>query len=174
MRTDSTRIRRRAAAVGVVSLILPATAPVLAHGDETHAPARVAPTAVPSSLVAVADSFNRALSGGDTGTVRALLLPNVLIYESGGAETSAAEYAGHHMLGDMAFLSKLKREQLSQDSGGDEANAWVATRSRLTGQYKGKDIDLNSTETLVMTRTETGWRIAHVHWSSAPRQSTQP
>ena len=103
------------------------------------------------------------------GTVRALVLPDVLIYESGGAEASAAEYAGHHMPSDMAFLSKIKREQLSQLSGGDDATAWVATRTRMTGQYKGKDLDLLSTETLVMVRTGTGWRIAHVHWSSAPR-----
>ena len=106
--------------------------------------------------------------------VRALLLPDVLIYESGGAETSAAEYAGHHMPADIAFLAELKREQLSQASGGNDAAAWVATRSRLTGRFKDKDVDLDSTETLVMTRTEAGWRIAHIHWSSTPHRNPEP
>jgi hypothetical protein len=174
MRTDFSRIERKAAAAGMLTLFLLVVAPALAHGDEVHAPSQTAPATAPSSPMAVADSFNRALTSGDASMVRALLLPNVLIYESGGAEASAAEYAGHHMLGDMAFLAKLKREQLSQDSGGDEATAWVATRSRLSGQFKGKEIDLNSTETLVMARTETGWRIANIHWSSAPRGDKNP
>ena len=44
--------------------------------------------------------------------------------------------------------------------------AWVATRSRLTGEFQGKHVDSDSTETLVMHKTADGWRIAHIHWSS--------
>ncbi len=119
---------------------------------------------------AVAASFNRALAAGDEKSVRALLLPDVLIYESGGIESSAAEYAGHHLPADIAFMSQMKRTQLSQSSGGEGATAWVATRSRLRGRLKDKDVDLDSTETLVMAQTKNGWRIAHVHWSSAPHR----
>lgn len=122
----------------------------------------------------VAEAFNRALAAGDADAVRALLLPEVLIYETGGAETSAEEYAGHHLPADMAFMANVKREQISQASGGDDSNAWVATRTRLSGRFKDKDLDLDSTETLVMVRTAAGWRIAHVHWSSGPHKSAQP
>lgn len=148
-----------------------------AHEDEVRGAPGAGPavsSAVPAGPRALAETFNRALAIGDAGTVRALLLPDVLIYESGGAETSAAEYAGQHMPGDMAFLANLKREPLSQESGGGGATAWVATRSRLTGRFKGKDMDLDSTETLVMAHTEAGWRIAHVHWSSAPHRGPTP
>ena len=142
------------------------------HGTVPAEPAAVA--APPASPRTVAETFNRALAMGDAGTVRTLLLPNVLIYESGGAETSMAEYAGHHMPADMAFMANMRREHLSQESGGDNTNAWVATRSRLSGRFKDKDLDLDSTETLVMSRTEAGWRIVHVHWSSAPHKSAKP
>lgn len=118
----------------------------------------------------VAKAFNQALAAGDEKAARALLLPEVLIYESGGAEASAAEYAGHHLPADIAFMSQMTRTQLSQSSGGEGATAWVATRSRLRGRFKDKDVDLDSTETLVMSRTRDGWRIAHVHWSSAPHR----
>jgi len=124
--------------------------------------------------VTVAEAFTTALARGDKAAVLELLAPNVLIYESGGQESSRDEYAGHHMPGDMAFMANLKREPLSQESGGAGASAWVATRSRLSGRYKDKDIDLDSTETLVMARTEAGWRIVHVHWSSAPHRSAKP
>lgn len=143
----------------LVTALLTAFSPISAAQDDPRA---------------IAESFSRALAAGDEKTARALLLPDVLIYESGGVESSAAEYAGHHLPADMAFLAKLKRTQLSQSSGGNGATAWVATRSRLTGRFKNKDVDLDSTETLVMTRTENGWRIAHIHWSSAPRRSAKP
>lgn len=117
---------------------------------------------------AVAEAFSRALEAGDATAAQTLLLPDVLIYESGGQESSAAEYSGHHMKGDMAFLAAVKRERISQSSGGRGDSAWVATRSRLSGTYKDKEIDIVSTESLFLTRTEGGWRIAHVHWSSGP------
>jgi ketosteroid isomerase-like protein len=148
-----------------------------AHDDN----APVAPSAKPAVLSGapddpreVAERFNRALTQGDAATARALLLPDVLIYESGGIESSAEEYFGHHMPADMAFLANLKRELLSQTSGGDGSGTWVATRSRLSGSHKGKAVDLDSTETLVMRKTPTGWRIAHIHWSSAPHRTSAP
>jgi len=124
--------------------------------------------------VTVAEAFNTALARGDKAAVLELLAPNVLIYESGGQESSRDEYAGHHMPADMGFMATLKREQLSQESGGAGASAWVATRSRLSGRVKDKDLDLDSTETLVMSKTDAGWRIVHVHWSSAPHRSAKP
>jgi hypothetical protein len=33
----------------------------------------------------------------------------------------------------------------------------------MRGHYKGKAVDLDSTETLVLTRTSAGWRIAHIN-----------
>ena len=177
MQTDMNSPPIAAACVLTVVMATCASLGASAHDDESQgAPAAQSAAAAPASSDprAVAEAFIGALATGDEAAVRALLLPDVLIYESGGAETSAAEYAGHHMPADIAFLANLKREQLSQASGGDDTTAWVATRSRFTGRFKDKDVDLNSTETLVMTRTEAGWRIAHIHWSSAPHRSPDP
>lgn len=120
----------------------------------------------PKDAVGTADAFSDSIATGDVAKVRTLLLPEVLIYESGEMETSAEDYAGHHLPADIAFMAGMKREILSRISGGDGAASWVATKSRLRGQYKGKPVDLDSTETLILTFTEAGWRIAHIHWSS--------
>ncbi len=122
-----------------------------------------------ASATDVAAAFTKALETGDKDAALALLLPNVLVYEAGGAETSAAEYAAKHLPADIAFLADLEHEQISQVSGGDGISAWVATRGRLKGRHKGKSVDLDTAETLIMARTPDGWRIAHIHWSSAPR-----
>ncbi|WP_428383984.1 YybH family protein [Nevskia ramosa] len=126
------------------------------------------------SAAQIADRFADALAAGDQATVHTLLLPNVLIFESGGAETSADEYAGHHLPADIAFMAAVKRTVLSRQSGGNGVTRWVATKSRLQGRYKDRDIDLDSTESLVLQRGDGGWRIVHVHWSSSPRQAVAP
>lgn len=119
---------------------------------------------------ATADAFADAIGRGDRAAVRELLLPGVLIFESGEAEQSAEEYAEHHLPADIRFMAGMKRERFSRVVGGDQTTSWVATRLRLSGHYKGKFVDLNSTETLVLTWTTAGWRIAHAHWSSSPHR----
>ncbi len=41
----------------------------------------------------------------------------------------------------------------------------VATKPRIQGQYKAKFVDLDSPDTLILTFTEAGWLISHLHWS---------
>ena len=144
-------------------IVVAALAFVVAYG----APEPPPPAGTTMDAAGTADAFANAISRGDTATARALLLPGVLIYESGEAETSADEYAGHHLPADIAFMAGIKREILSRETGGDGAASWVATKTRLRGHYKGKAVDLDSTETLILTFTEAGWRISHIHWSSA-------
>jgi hypothetical protein len=119
---------------------------------------------------ATADAFNDAIARGDSAAARALLMPGVLIFESGDAEGSADEYSRHHLPSDIEFMAGMKIERLSRNSGGDQRTSWVATKSRMRGHYKGKAVDLDSTETLVLTLTSVGWRIAHIHWSSSPHR----
>lgn len=116
----------------------------------------------------VVDAFEAAIVKGDEAAVKTLLAPDVLIYESGGQETSRDEYAAHHLKGDMAFLAASKREVLSRADGGDNEHAWVSTRSRITGRHRDKDVDILSTESMMLKHTLQGWRIVHIHWSSRP------
>ncbi|MEX0691387.1 MAG: nuclear transport factor 2 family protein [Gemmatimonadales bacterium] len=111
-------------------------------------------------------AFHAALAAGDSAAAVRWLDPDVVIFESGGAELSAAEYAGHHLPGDMAFAVAVTRtvEDQQVHEAGDVA--WVATRSRTTGTYRDRAVDVRGTETMILRRTATGWRIVHVHWSS--------
>jgi ketosteroid isomerase-like protein len=133
-----------------------------------------APRVEQRTATAIADAFNDAIARGDSAAARALLMPGVLIFESGDAERSADEYSRHHLLSDIEFMARMQIEQLSRNADGDQTTSWVATKSRMRGHYKGKAVDLDSTETLVLTRTSAGWRIAHIHWSSSPHRSGGP
>lgn len=154
------------------SLSIVALTAFVSFAEEKPAPATSTPAPGPASSgpARAVEAFDDALVRGDAATAIALLAPEVLVYESGGQESSRDEYASHHLKEDMAFVARSKREVLSRAEGGDEAHAWVASRSRLTVQGKDKVMVLASTETMVLKNTRDGWRIVHIRWSSGDAQ----
>jgi ketosteroid isomerase-like protein len=114
----------------------------------------------------VVDAFHAALRRGDTSAAAALLAADALIFESGGAERTKAEYASHHLPADAAFSQAVRSTVNRRAGNANGAMAWVATEGRLTGTYKGKAIDLPTTETMLLRRSGRGWKIVHIHWSS--------
>jgi ketosteroid isomerase-like protein len=134
--------------------------PGLAQG----ATAGVSEAARPAA--AIVEAFHAALVRGDAAAARALLADNVLIFEAGSVERSAAEYGGHHMPGDMAFAKAVPGIVTNRSGDSDGNTAWIASEGRTTGNYKGKPVDRLSTETMVLVRMGDAWRIRHIHWSS--------
>jgi len=136
------------------------------HDHSGHDHGGQAVSAPKDGPVFALNSFHAALNSGDKQTVIAALSPDVLIFESGGAERSRAEYASHHMKSDMAFLAQMEHDEISQNASEQGDTAWIVTESRIYGRYKDKDIDIVSTETAVLKRGADGWKIVHLHWSS--------
>ncbi len=136
------------------------------HDHSGHDHGGQAVSAPKDGPVFALNSFHAALNSGDKQTVIAALSPDVLIFESGGAERSRAEYASHHMKSDMAFLAQMEHDEISQNASEQGDTAWIVTESRIYGRYKEKDIDIVSTETAVLKRGKDGWKIVHLHWSS--------
>lgn len=147
------------------------------HGPEDGAAApasAVAPAAIarageyPATAVAVVDAFGAALKASDSGMVERLLLPDVLIAEGGGAERSFAEYAGDHMPADMAFTKAVEFTLKDRKVIETGEMATIVSASQVHGEFQGKTIHSQSMETMVLKLVEGQWRIAHIHWSSAP------
>lgn len=42
-------------------------------------------------------------------------------------------------------------------------------RTKTAGTFRDKIINARGVETMLLRRTEHGWRIAHIHWSSRSR-----
>lgn len=114
----------------------------------------------------VIDAFHAALKSGDMQRATALLLPELLVYEGGSAERSRGEYVKAHMKEDMAFMQAAEVTTLKSAVQELGDAAWVTSETRVKGTSDGKPYDVLSTETAVLKRTGSGWRIAHLHWSS--------
>jgi ketosteroid isomerase-like protein len=133
------------------------------HGAEAQA-AALAPSARPAA--AVVDAFHAALRRGDTSAARSHLAVNALIYESGGVERGKQEYASHHLGADATFAQAVPSTITRRAGEAVGIMAWIATEGRTAGTYKGRALDLVTTETMVLRRVGNGWKIVHIHWSS--------
>jgi mono/diheme cytochrome c family protein len=125
------------------------------------------PDEIDDTPAAAVDRFLHALASGDSAEAQRWLAADVLVYESGHAETSRDAYVTQHMNSDMEFLASAKTDQLSRTSHGDDDVAWVTSSVRTRGPGSVTPVDVVTTETMVLTREPAGWRIRHIHWSSA-------
>lgn len=109
--------------------------------------------------------FHHDLVAGDSVGALQRLHAEVLIHESGHAET-LEEYRAGHLPADMAFAAATRRERTAErvELWGDVA--LYTSASRTTGEWRGRQIEAHGAETIVLVRTADGWRILHIHWSS--------
>ena len=90
----------------VLSLAVLSATPVFAQ-DHAHGHAQAAGSvaAEAADAAAAVDAFHVALKAGATAVALALMAPDVMIFEEGGAERSRDEYASHHLGSDAAFAA---------------------------------------------------------------------
>ena len=119
---------------------------------------------------ATVDAFHAAIRRGDVKSAEALMAEEALIFEEGGAERSKAEYSAQHLPADIAFSQGAVSTTTQRSGGFDGTLAWVTSEGRMTGAYKGKAIDRDTTETMILRRIGGEWKIVHIHWSSAARR----
>ena len=150
----------------VAGALIAVPPPLLAHEPGAPATQAAALPATAGEAAAVVDAFHAALHRGDTQAAAALLADDALIFESGGAERSKAEYAEHHLPADAAFSKAVSSTVTRRAGNSDGTMAWIASEGRITGTYKGQALDVVTTETMLLKRAEDGWQIVHVHWSS--------
>jgi ketosteroid isomerase-like protein len=119
-------------------------------------------------VIAVVDSFHRALAAADSSTLLRLLAEDVTVLESGGIE-SRAEYRSHHLAADIAFSKAVPSQNGPRKVTVQGDAAWVSSTSVMEGEYRSRQVNSVSAELMVLSRTATGWVIRAIHWSSRSR-----
>jgi ketosteroid isomerase-like protein len=124
--------------------------------------------AVPSdaeAITAAVNGFHDALHRSDSTAALNLLTPDAIILESGSSQTRE-EYAREHLAEDIAFVRAVPgtRSRLSIKQEGNVA--WTTATTQSVGTFSGREVNSAGVELMVLTRTELGWRIRAIHWSS--------
>ena len=135
------------------------------HGHAEH----IGPTHPQADqIVEVIEAYHAALASGDGEAALALLSDDAIILESGGLETKA-QYADHHLPGDMAFAQAVPRTRGDIHVTGHGDVAWAWSTSETKGTFRDREIDSVGAELMVLVRTDDGWKISAIHWSSRRR-----
>jgi ketosteroid isomerase-like protein len=123
-----------------------------------------------AAVAAVVERFHSALAAGDSIGALAMLAPDAVILENGAVETKE-EYRSHHLPSDIAFARAVpsERSPLRVAVRGDVA--WATSTSGARGEFRGRQINSQGAELMVLTRTPEGWKISAIHWSSRTLRS---
>lgn len=123
-------------------------------------------SALPSGAVlATVNEFHEALRRGDGAAAMKLLAPDAIILEGGSGETRV-QYEGHHLGEDMAFAKAMPSTRSDHRVQVEGNTAWVTSRSTTEGSFNGKRIKSVGAELVVLTKSDQGWQIRAIHWSS--------
>ncbi|MFL5385012.1 MAG: YybH family protein [Longimicrobiaceae bacterium] len=160
------RVPRRPSSFLIAALLAATPAALSAQDRGAPHPRASADSAAVAETV---ERFHRALAAADSAGALALLAPDVLIQESGGQETRA-EYRSHHLAADIEFARAVRsrQEPVRVRVRGDVA--WAASTSTTQGEFRGRAVNSEGAELMVLTRERGGWRIAAIHWSSHTRR----
>ncbi len=155
------------AAIAVTPVLAAAAHPGAAPAATTPTNAERSAPVAPETAVGTVNAFHEALKRNDTMTALALLSDDVIIFESGGVEKSRAEYAAHHLKADAEFSAGTSRTPVSQNISNTADMATVMRVELVKGSFRGRPVNSRSVETMMLSKTKAGWRIGHIHWSSA-------
>ena len=150
--------------------IFAAAAALLAAPLSVSAQARPAASAeapAPRDAAATVDAFHAALRRGDSEAALKLVADDAIVFEDGRVERTKAEYALHHAGADAEFSKAVTAKRLSRSGHAGADLATIVSESRTKGRFRGQDVDRIMVETMVLRRDPGGWRIVHIHWSSA-------
>ena len=117
------------------------------------------------AVEAVVNDFHAALAAGDSARALELLHPGVRVFEGGRSET-LSEYRSGHLAADMEFSAAVDRNILSEDVAGRGDLALYLSQYRMRGRFRGEELEVSGTETMVLLHDVGRWRIRHIHWSS--------
>jgi ketosteroid isomerase-like protein len=156
----------RVSSVLAFTILAAGAFPLAALAQDHAAPAQSGPEHPEAAAIAgVVGAYHEALSSGQGEVALELLAEGAIILESGGVETKA-QYADHHLPGDMAFAQAVPRTRGDVHVTGHGDVAWAWSTSETKGTYRDREIDSRSAELMVLVKTADGWKISAIHWSS--------
>ena len=115
----------------------------------------------------VVDDFMTALAGNQLEAARQAMTPNAVVIANGLVLGTRDGYIDGAAKADAAAMKSVRsRELMHRDSQVDARMAWVVSEKRMVGEGAGQLRAMVLTETFLLTKTPSGWKIRGIHWSS--------
>lgn len=152
--------------MGTWALVL---AGVLAAQESAAGPAE-------RGVKAFVESFDRAFNSKDVTWLAEFYHPDVTIFEGGHVNKGWVDYRDNHLGPELKEMADLQFSHVEVATNIlSDAVAYVTAEYRLKATVKGKAVESEGLETLVLLKgMDGGWRIRHSHTSSRRRPAATP
>ena len=123
--------------------------------------------AAEAEVIGVIEAYHEALTGGDTGVVETLVVPDetFVMLEGRHSNWGWADYRDHHLAGELDDLSKV-RFRLSFYQLKIDGSLAYATFAYEVLPKEGPEMNFgHGFATAILSLTGDGWKIQHLHTS---------
>ena len=138
-----------------------------AFAQSTPAAAASATQSAENEATRAVDAFMTALYNGQLEAARQSMTPDAVVIANGTVLGTRDGYIDGAAKADAAAMKSVRsRELMHRDSQVDARMAWVVSEKRMVGEGAGQLRAMVLTETFLLTKTSSGWKIRGIHWSS--------
>ena len=112
------------------------------------------------------NDFMGALANGQLEAARQFMTADAVVMANGHVLGNRDGYINGAAKGDAAALRNVQRELLNRNAATGADSGWVVSEKLMRSPAGAKGpTELVLTETMLLSKTASGWKIAHIHWS---------
>ena len=129
-------------------------------------PARALSAQNPENAVrAAVAEYNRAMEAKDLPALKALLTPDIVLYEHSVRNIGIDDVWEHHLKPEVTAFENMRAAFTDVRVSATPDMALVTRQYSIQATMNGKPIDAKGNETMVWVRRDGPWRVAHIHYS---------
>ncbi|MDX2060066.1 MAG: nuclear transport factor 2 family protein [Gemmatimonadales bacterium] len=118
-----------------------------------------------AAVRAAIEAYNRAFTGKDLSSLKALLAPDIVLYEHSVRNVGLDDVWENHLRPEVTEFEHVTAEFSDVRVSATADMALVLRQYRIRATMKGRPIDARGNETMVWVRRDGAWRVAHIHYS---------
>lgn len=110
-------------------------------------------------------AYNGAMLAKDLPALKALLAPNIVLYEHSVRNIGLDDVWEHHLKPEISGFDDMRAEFTDVRISATPDMALVTRQYSIQAMMKGKPIDARGNETMVWVRRDGKWLVSHIHYS---------
>lgn len=121
------------------------------------------------------ESYNRAFVGKDLAALKALLAPDIVLYEHSVRNIGLDDVWENHLRPEVAAFEGTRADFTDVRVWASRDLALVTRQYAITATMNGRPIDARGNETMAWALRDGAWKVVHIHYSHpCPRPAPPP